>query len=412
MVASASGSRTRLRYMLLLLVAMWLVAACTLSSSGGSGDAVPVISGLPVVNLASPLPNATYLEGITVNVQATIANAGPDIARVDVAVDGAVVGSAEAPNPGGAVTFSVTFSWAASGAGQHSISVIAFRGDGTSSAPATVNVTVVDQSAPAQQPTTAPTTNSGAQSTQAPAVNTQPPTNPPAQQPTARPSSTPTPSPTSNVPMARLLAGANVRAGPSTLFNPPIGSIAANDETEVLAVSPDNTWYKVRYYNGEGWIFANLLSISGDVSRVPVDAGPPLPPTPTPTPIPPTPVPPSNINLFVANLLVNPHPLVCGSTANLEITVSNNGSEASSGGKISVQAILVSTGAVLESTVTVFPDLAPGQSHTAGAALTVGTNFDELQRITARVDSDNVVRENDENDNTASTDYILAKGGC
>ncbi len=78
----------------------------------------------------------------------------------------------------------------------------------------------------------------------------------------------------------------NVRRGPGNNFAPPIGSFRAGDTAEILAVDPVRAWYKVRYYDSTGWVAANLVSVSGDASSLPVDVGPPTPVPPTPTPLP------------------------------------------------------------------------------------------------------------------------------
>jgi hypothetical protein len=115
------------------------------------------------------------------------------------------------------------------------------------------------------------------------------------------------------------------------------------------------------------------------------------------------------------NIQIDPHPLKCQNAGEIQVTVGNNGtSNAESGGKILIEAVLVSTGAVLESTVTIFGPIAAGSQETASAAITVGTNYDELQRIRVSLDVDGQVAENNEDDNVSDsgTDYILKQGSC
>ena len=93
--------------------------------------------------------------------------------------------------------------------------------------------------------------------------------------------STPAATPTSaNSPIATFTASINVRHGPGTQFTPPIGSFAAGDTTEILAVTPDGGWYKVRFYSAEGWVLAQFVTVSGDISGLPRETGIA---TPTPT---------------------------------------------------------------------------------------------------------------------------------
>ena len=431
-------------YALALFAVLLLVSACTLPTAEGdqeSGDDTE-ITGPPVVELVSPQANATYLEGTPVNIQARVSNAGPDVIRIDVTLDDVIIGSKADPNPSGAASFPVTMDWQASGTGSHAIAVTAFREDGTASnaASATINVVQQDDDEEAtptteplptntpvsgdtsgnndqQQPspTKRPTRQDGS-AQQQPTVPSpgpqQQPTQPSQQQPTRQPTEPPPPTstPTSSVPTARMDVGVNVRAGDGTIFGR-IGSLAANDESEILAVNPAGDWYKIRYYNGEGWVYAPLVTTSGNMASVPTEQGPP---TPTPTPIPATATPttpPSNVDL-VAELSVSPHPLVCNEASNITVTVRNNGSEASSGGRVSIQAVLASSGAVLETTESVFGQVPAGGTATAQAALTVSVNYSELQRIVVEVDSDGQITESNENNNTATTDYVLAKGSC
>jgi uncharacterized protein YraI len=102
-------------------------------------------------------------------------------------------------------------------------------------------------------------------------------------------------------PLATFNQGVNVRLGPGTQFEPPIGSFAAGQTTEILARNPSGDWYKVRYFNGEGWVFAAVLTVSGDISQLPIESGPPLPtevpPTITPTPVPSTATPTKGVTV-------------------------------------------------------------------------------------------------------------------
>src|SRR5262249_6847141 len=131
------------------LMFMVALAACNLANAPGQGNSQAAISGAPVVRIASPLPNSTYLEGVSVNIQAAVSNAGPDIDRVEILVDNQNVATVPKPNSAGPPTSSVAQTWPAAGGGQHTIAVTAFRADGSSSAPASVNVTIVSQSAQA-----------------------------------------------------------------------------------------------------------------------------------------------------------------------------------------------------------------------------------------------------------------------
>jgi hypothetical protein len=428
-------------FMLLLMSVTLIFTGCSLSPPSGGNAEQTTFEGVPVVRFFSPLPNQTFLEGTTVNVQARVENAGSDIAKVSIFLDDALVGEQVDPNGAGAAAFSVTIDWVTSNQGQYEFAVIAERSDGTTSNRETVMVSVIPQATvggntDTQNPTTdsnagsqtaddatstpqEDTTTSNTTSTTAPVEAPASPTTGPSNTP-APPTNTPQPEATEtpSKPMAKIISGANLRSGPSTVFDPPVGSIAANQETEIVAVNPARDWYKIKYFNSEAWIFGQLVSTTGNVASLPVDAGPPtpLPPTPVPpTDIPPPTAVPNPVNLYVVNIQIDPHPLKCLKTAEIQVTVGNNGTaNAESGGKILIEAILVSTGAVLESTVTIFGPITAGSQETASAKITVGTNFAELQRIRVTVDTDGQVAENNEGDNTsdAGTDYVLDKGDC
>lgn len=395
-----------------------ILAACNLNMAPNNSSLT--ITGVPVVQIISPLPNAAYLDGVPVNIQALVSNAGPDIARVEITVDNVAIASLESPNTAGAASFSVAQSWTAEGEGQHAITVTALRADGTSSTPITVTVSVVDQLSPGSQPeaTEEPSSDNNGDTNTASSNNTDgaaqvrptavaQPTDPP--EPTDRPEPTNTPTP--DKPMATFTTGVNVRRGPDVLFEPPIGSFAAADSAEILAVNPERTWYKVRYYNAEGWVFGNLLTTSGNIDNLPTDAGPPKP-TLTPTPIPVTPTPVTNINLVAGNITTRPDEKVCKQKFDIYIDVANFGQTKSPGGTIRVRDI-APDGTVVEETQGAFGEIEPGKTVNIGPIpITVDTYFNEEHRLVLDVDSGNVIAETNEDDNRGERKYTLKKGDC
>jgi hypothetical protein len=306
--------------------------------------------------------------------------------------------------------------------GQHSINVTAFRADGVSSAPVAVNINVLAEALQSQPSATLPPTQAGGQTNPTPSGGGNPPTNaptvPPAQvQPTtpAPPTNPPPPAATStpSKPTATFKQGANIRRGPSTLFNPPIGSIAAGQTADIQARTQSGEWYKISYYNGSGWVFAQLIDISGDTSQIAIDNGPP-PPTLTPTPIPATPTPAPSSNLVAGQIRLDPAQPECKKTFNIFIDVANTGTTANaSGGTLSVQDARAADGSNASNTVGAFGVIQPGQTVASGPIpLTVNTNFEEDHRIVIIVDSNNQVAETNENDNRAELVYRLKKGSC
>ena len=84
------------RWLIALLI---LMTGCTLNNVSVPNE---TISGAPTVRILAPQPNATYMEGVAVNLQATISNAGKDIDRVEIVIDGATVATLNQPNPSAA----------------------------------------------------------------------------------------------------------------------------------------------------------------------------------------------------------------------------------------------------------------------------------------------------------------------
>ncbi len=77
-------------------------------------------------------------------------------------------------------------------------------------------------------------------------------------------------------PVATFNTDANLRQGPGRAFRI-IGGIRAATRSEILAVNPGGDWYRVRYWNRSGWVFAPLVTVSGDTSNLPEDPGPAQP---------------------------------------------------------------------------------------------------------------------------------------
>jgi hypothetical protein len=154
-----------------------------------------------------------------------------------------------------------------------------------------------------------------------------------------------------------------VRRGPGTEFDPPIGTFTQGQSTEILAINPSGTWYKVRYGGGEGWVFAALTNASGDLAVLPRDPGPPVPTAPPPTAVPPTQAPPppaSNANLVAGIVEFQPAQPTCQETFNIGLDVANLGSDVTSAsGTVSVQDVRTSDGSVQQETTGGFPQLQP-----------------------------------------------------
>jgi uncharacterized protein YraI len=393
---------------------VWLMTGCSLNFS--PRNVAQTINGVPEVTIVSPLSDSTYAEGVSMIIQALITNAGADIDRVELAVDSNIIATLTDANPDDAFAFSVTQSWTAAGAGTHNVSVTAFRADGTSSTPASVQFTIIS-SVPGISEVEPVTTEEvgGANPAQRPTNTSVPATSPPANtalpQPAAQPQST--------APIATFNQPINVRRGPGTLFNPPIGSFNAGQTTEILARHPGGEWYKVRYGGGEGWVFANLITVSGDVSTLPLDQGPPVPTAAPPTAIPPTAIPAATsppattANLVAGVVVLNPSQPVCNQTFTIGFDVANLGGEpTASSGTVSVRDVRAADGTTQQETIGGFPVLQPGQTFRVDMPFTVSTWFDEDHRLTLVIDPNGQIPETVDGDNRVELTYRLNKGSC
>lgn len=405
--------RRSVRFLILLVI---LATGCTLNNVPSSGQ---TISGEPVVRIVSPQPNATYMEGVAVNIQATVSNAGSDIDRVEVIIDGEIVATLSEANPNGAASFNVTHGWSATGQGAHTIDVTAFRADGSSSAPVTVEITVVPKSGQAgsTQPTatrTNATQQTGAQTSSTQTSSTQSSQSTPAPTNAAPTSAAPTATP--STPTATFAQGINVRRGPGLEFNPPIGAFAAGQSTDILAINPSGTWYKVRYGGGEGWVFAALTEAAGDIASLPRDPGPPVPTAAPPTAVPatqPPPAPASSSNLVAGIVELNPGQPSCAQTFNIGFDVANLGSQpTTASGTISVQDVRSADGSMQQETTGGYPVLQAGQTFRVDMPLTVSTWYNEEHTIILIIDPNNQLAETEEGDNRREVKYTLQKGSC
>lgn len=426
---------------LLLLMSVILAACDTLTSPDETEEST--FEGAPEVIIASPLNGDTYQEGVGINILLRVDNAGPDVARIAIEVDGQIIGEAVLPNPAGDPSFTVNNGWPATGEGAHTITAIASRSDGTVSEEASVTINVValemadssdddmetdddDMATDIPMPTDDPadedidndsdTSTDNDDSTSSDddtdssqqAVATVAPTNVPA---TQAPTNTSVP-PTSSRPQVTVRTGANVRRGPGLVFDPPIGSLGAGAQANILAVNNAGTWYRIEYYNGDAWISSLVVDVTGDAASLPREAGPATPVPPTPVPPTNTPPPASNVDLFIDAAQSSFVPsFVCAQASQITITVVNAGSGTSTGTNILIQDIQPD-GTVGATTETVIGALGANESQTVTAALTVSTFVSESHTFRARVDGNNSVAESNENNNEWTEIYILEPGSC
>lgn len=397
------------RALLLAAVVSLLSAGCNLNYTGMPTPELAA-SGPPIVTIASPLPEAIYAPGVEVILQARISNAGPGITSVEASIDGMPLLNLNDPNPTGAYAFSVQGSWTAAETGVHTMTVMAHREDGTASEPASVSFRSGGEAIASPPPEASATAGVPILPTPSLAAPTAAATRiiPPA---TAAPTLAPGASPT-----ATLIQTANIRSGPGLAFNPPIGSLPAGTTTDILARSPASDWLRIRYASGDGWVFAALVTVTGDLNSVPVDAGPP-PPNATHAaatlPLPPTNTPPTTANLVAGIVVLDPSQPQCAEPFIVGFDVANSGSQpTSASGSVLLVNTRAADGSVQAETAGGFPVLQPGETFRVNMPLTISTYTNETHRITLTIDPANEVPEALDSDNTQTLDYVLQKGAC
>lgn len=374
-----------------LFAALILAAVSTGCSLQFTGVPTPPGSTEPTVTIASPLQDSRVLQGVPVVIQARVEGAGAALARVVVALDDEPL---QTLPPDGSAPFTLSLLWPSQGPGLHRLSVSAERADGSLIASAEVSFSVVINEAGDLTEEAVPPTSA--------ATATAPPT----------------PDGAASI-IATFTQAANVRSGPGLVFAPPIGSFAAGQTTAVLARSPADTWYRVVYGTGEGWVSSALVTLSGSSEALPVDPGP-VPPGSTPSgPALPTlpalatntPVP--TANLSAAQVTLNPTQPVCGQPFVVSLQVANLGSTPlPAGGAVRVIDARASDGAELASATGFFPPLAVNGTFRVDIPLTVSAYYAEAHTLTLVADPDNALNETNEGDNQQQIEYTLARGSC
>lgn len=392
-----------------------LLSACSLGVP--SAEIAPVeFSGPPVIRIASPLPDQTFLSGATVIVQARIENAGPDLARVTMLLDGVVLGEKQDPNPIGASVVPVTIDWPTSRPGQYEITVAAERGDG-SGASESVSISVVLPSADeeTQEAPESVAVGSPAEGTDEATVVTSPEESavPGAEGPVVSATAPLPDSPpalSSRSVAAVIAKPSNLRRGPGTSFEL-VGSIAVNQEVVIVAVNPGRDWYHIRYgAQGDAWIYSELVSPSGDLAGLPVESGP--------APAEPATAPPAagGVNLVIAGIRLEPENLVCNQAGRVTVSIRNAGTEdTSTGGWIAIEDTIPGRAEPVARSgpANPFPTVRSGETITAMPVnITVSAYTEELHRIVVSVDSGGHIAETNENDNSDYKEYTLQRGNC
>jgi hypothetical protein len=202
-----------------------------------------------VAAITYPQPGSTFVVGQEIAIQSV--SVDPDnrgLSRVDVLVDGEVIGS-QAATPG-VTSYAAGQTWRPTAPGTHLIEVRAYNLAGLASDPAQANITVSEA--------------------------------------VAQPSPQPLPSQVSpGEPTLTALVTVNVRAGPGVDY-PAIGGLSAGQTAPVTGINPEGTWWQIVYppnSEGRGWVTGGAQYTRADLTRVvPAVEGQPLSAFPPPPP--------------------------------------------------------------------------------------------------------------------------------
>jgi len=138
---------SRYQFIVLFFVVVLALAAC--------GSEKTSQATLPTVVITAPVASQQVQQGNQLEIQATATDA-LGVARVEVGVDGVLLGTFENPSPAANAPFSVQQFWTATAPGSHSVMVVAYNTAGAASGPTVVSISVV---AAGQAP--APTATTG-----------------------------------------------------------------------------------------------------------------------------------------------------------------------------------------------------------------------------------------------------------
>jgi hypothetical protein len=220
--------------------------ACDLTGASNRGAA------LPATSIESPAAGASVAAGETVSITVAATDEGDGIARVEIYVNGALLGSVPVED-GPATAVVITQDWTPVEEGEANLMAIAYRADGTGSAPETIAVMVTGMTPDPAQAEVEPAADTAEQ--------------PAEDEPEAESSDEPVPP----APVqGKANAEANVRTGPGTAC-PEMGFVNIGETLDLLEWSADHDWLKTDVLGPDrtGWIHASLVDIEGDAGAIP-----------------------------------------------------------------------------------------------------------------------------------------------
>lgn len=387
-------------YRLALIPVLLFCAGCNL---GFTGEGAPTtFEGPPLIKIAAPAPNQTFLAGATVIVQARVENAGPDLSRISVLLDDALLGEKVNPNETNAAVLPLTIDWTAGNTGEFKISVLAERHDGDLTRE-DVNIRVISESAATSassgQEAVAPDALEAAADGQTGAADNEAEQTEP-QMPEAT-AAAPAVTRASRV-AGTMTQPARIRVGPGATYDL-LGNLDENHEVMIVAVNPSREWVRIAYNDlADAWVYAEFVQPAGEISGLPVETGPPMPAE-------------QGVNLVVVDVQLAP-PIICNQQATVRARIQNQGTDkAGNVAWVIAEPVLMSDGSsILENPPLAYlKTLDADEEDTVELPLTLTRHINQEQFIRIVVDSGNHLPEADETDNTGnSASFILQQGEC
>lgn len=216
----------------LVIVLMLAVLACNAQFAGG---------GPLSIQITSPAAGSTLAVDQPVTVACSAAdNSGGGVARVELFVNGTLTATQQAPG-GAQASFDTSFTWQPTTEGETQIMVIAYRADGTASAPANITVNVVGMTS--ESPASTEVTEDD--------------------------QDTPTPPPQGFV-QGEAIMQVSIRIRPGPLCDI-IGVVEKGEVINLMEYSKDNLWFMTDHLGPEeiGWVYIEPITILGNEEDIP-----------------------------------------------------------------------------------------------------------------------------------------------
>lgn len=129
----------------LLAAAVILLSACHIRTNNATNTPYPT-PDIPRVSFLFPENKSTVVEGADLSIQVLAEDSGVGVARIELLVDDLASGEAQPEVSVAVPVFNAILHWTAQGIGKHSLTLVAYRADGTASAPAIIVIEVVSSS--------------------------------------------------------------------------------------------------------------------------------------------------------------------------------------------------------------------------------------------------------------------------